>query len=307
MELDQRIHAVRRFNRFYTRHIGALREGLAGSPFPLTEARVLYELAHAPDTATAADLGRVLDLDAGYLSRILRSFETRGLVRKTRSATDGRRSHLELTPQGRRAFAPLNAHSTEETRAMLGQLTPGEQDRLAAAMRTIESLLGRTRAVAEPYLLRQHEPGDMGWVIARHGALYAREYGWDQRFEALVATIAARFIERHDPARERCWIAERAEQNVGSVFLVKKSKTVGQLRLLIVEPDARGLGIGERLVVECLRFARQAGYRKVELWTNSVLLAARHIYAKLGFRITHTERHTSFGHDLVGETWAVTL
>jgi DNA-binding MarR family transcriptional regulator/N-acetylglutamate synthase-like GNAT family acetyltransferase len=307
VNLDQRIHAVRRFNRFYTRQIGVLNEGLSGSPFPLTEARVLYELAHVPDPVSASDLGRALDLDPGYLSRILRGFEARGLVRKTRSRSDGRRSHLELTPQGRRAFAPLNARSHEETRKMLDALTPGEQERLAGAMRTIETLLARRNASAEPFLLRHHHAGDMGWVVSRHGALYAQEYGWDMRFEALVAQIVARFVEEFDPTRERCWIAEGAGGNVGSVFLVKKSKTTAQLRLLLVEPGARGLGIGERLVTECLRFARDAGYRKVELWTNSVLLTARRIYAKLGFRITHTERHRSFGHDLVGETWEINL
>jgi DNA-binding MarR family transcriptional regulator/GNAT superfamily N-acetyltransferase len=306
MDVHARIDAVRRFNRFYTRRIGVLRQGLSGSPFPLTEARVLYELAHR-DAPTAAELRRALDIDAGYLSRILKAFERRGLLRRTKSKADGRQSHLELTPQGRKAFAPLNARSHDEVRGMLGDLAAVEQERLVAAMATIETLLGERADAKLPYLLRTHGPGDMGWVVQSHGALYASEFGWDAHFEALVADIVAKFIERFDPVRERCWIAERDGENVGSVFLVKKSKTVGQLRLLLVDPKARGLGIGERLVAECLRFARQAGYTKVELWTNSVLVAARHIYAKLGFRMTHKERHRSFGHDLVGETWEIVL
>jgi len=307
MDIDVHIHAARRFNRFYTRRIGVLREGLSGSPFPLTEARVLYELAHRTHPATAAELARDLDLDAGYLSRILRSFVTRGLLRKTKSKADGRQSLLELTAQGHKAFAPLNARSHKEVGAMLGSLSGTEQERLVEAMQTIETLLGPRGEPRAPFLLRTHQPGDMGWVVQSHGELYAKEYGWDERFEALVAGIVARFIDRFDPKRERCWIAERDGENVGSVFLVKKSATVGQLRLLIVDPKARGLGIGERLVAECLRFARRAGYRKVDLWTNSVLLAARHIYAKLGFRMTHKERHESFGQSLIGETWELTL
>jgi DNA-binding MarR family transcriptional regulator/N-acetylglutamate synthase-like GNAT family acetyltransferase len=302
VELDGRIHTVRRFNRFYTRQIGLLHEGLAGSAFPLTEARVLYELAHR-ERPTATDLCRDLGLDAGYLSRILRSFEHRGLVQKTRSATDGRRSHLSLTARGEKAFAPLDARSHADAGAMLRSLAPPQQAKVVAAMRTIEALLHRDAGRPAPYVVRQHRPGDMGAVIRLHGMIYTREYGWDHTFEALVARIAARFIERHDPARERCWIAEQDGEVVGSVFLVKKSRTVGQLRLMIVDPRARGLGIGARLVDECLRFARRAGYRKVTLWTNSVLLAARHLYARAGFRLVHEERHRSFGKDLIGETW----
>ena len=306
MDLDERIHAVRRFNRFYTRQIGLLQEGLSGSPFPLTEARVLYELAHRT-RATATELRRDLGLDAGYLSRILRGFERRGLLAKTRSPDDGRQSHLTLTARGRKAFAPLNAQSHGEVGGLLGRLSPAEQTRVVDAMRTVETLLkGRPQAKA-PYVLRHHEPGDMGAVIRLHGAVYAREFGWDQTFEAVVAHIAAKFIERYDAKRERCWIAEVDGEVVGSVFLVKRSTTVGQLRLMIVDPKARGLGIGERLVSECVRFARQAGYRKVSLWTNSVLLAARHLYAKAGFRLVKKERHRSFGHDLIGETWELTL
>ena len=306
-ELDRRIGAVRRFNRFYTRQIGVLQEGLLGSPFSLTEVRVLYELAHR-DRPTAADLGRELGLDAGYLSRILRGFERRGLIEKARSHADGRETLLSLTKKGQRTFAPLDARSSAEIGGLLGRLSPHKQARLVEAMRTVEGLLGGAEPEPQtPFLLRSHQPGDMGWVVHRHGVLYAREYGWDERFEALVAEIAAAFILNFDPKRERCWIAERDGEIVGSVFLVKKSKTVAQLRLLLVEPAARGLGLGSRLVGECERFARQVGYRKIVLWTNSVLRAARHIYEEAGYRLAHEERHHSFGHDLIGETWELDL
>jgi len=303
---QQPVDAVRSFNRFYTKQIGVLREGLLGSAYSLTEVRVLYELAHRSQP-TASELVKELGLDAGYLSRILRNFERRGLVAKARSRADGRQSLLWLTARGSKAFAPLNARSHDEVAAMLARLSATEQGRLIDAMRTIQALLGGRAEPKVPYVLRSHRPGDMGWIIHRHGALYAQEYGWDETFEALVAEIAATFIRSFDPKRERCWIAEREGEIVGSVFLVQKSKTVGQLRLMYVEPNARGLGIGSRLVEECLRFARQVGYRKVVLWTNSVLLAARHIYEKVGFRLIHSEPHRSFGRDLVGETWELTL
>ena len=305
-DVKRRVDAVRSFNRFYTKQIGVLHEGLLGSPYSLTEVRVLYELAHR-EQPTAAELGKELGLDAGYLSRILRGFEKRGLVARVRSRTDGRQSLLSLTADGKKAFAPLNARSHDEVAGMLGRLSAAEQDRLIGAMRAIEMLLGARLEPKVPYLLRPHQPGDMGWIIHRHGALYAQEYGWDETFEALVAEIAAKFIQSFDPKRERCWIAEREGEIVGSVFLVRRSKTVGKLRLMYVEPKARGLGIGSRLVEECIRFARQAGYRKMVLWTNSVLAAARHIYEKAGFRLVHEEPHHSFGHDLVGETWELKL
>ncbi len=306
MEFDQLVEAIRRFNRFYTKQIGVLHEGLLGSQFSLTEVRVLYELAHR-EMPTATALAKELDLDPGYLSRILRRFETRRLVGKCASTTDGRQSLLSLTPRGRKVFAPLNARSHREVAAMLGPLSAAEQRHLLSAMATIERLLGDRPAPQVPYLLRPHQPGDMGWIIHRHGALYAQEYGWDERFEALVAEIAAHFIQHLDSKCERCWIAERDGNIVGSVFLVKKSKTVAQLRLLLVEPMARGLGIGSRLVSECVHFARQVGYRKIVLWTNSVLHAARHIYEETGFRLVHEEAHHSFGHDLIGETWELKL
>jgi len=305
-ELAQRIEAVRRFNRFYTKEIGVLHEGLLQSPFSLAEARVLYELAHR-ESSTAVELATELGLDAGYLSRILRGFERRGLLAKTRSTADGRRSFLALTKRGRAAFAPLDAGSRAEIGAILGRLSAADQTRLVETMSAIERLLSHVPCAKAPYLLRGHQPGDMGWVVQRHGALYAEEYGFNETFEALVAEIAARFIRRLDPKRERCWIAERDGANVGSVFLVSKSRTVAKLRLLLVEPSARGLGIGARLVEECLRFARQVRYRKITLWTNSVLHAARHLYEAAGFELVDEEPHHSFGQDLVGETWELKL
>jgi DNA-binding MarR family transcriptional regulator/GNAT superfamily N-acetyltransferase len=301
-----RVEAVRRFNRFYTKQIGALHEGLLQSPFSLTEVRVLYELAHR-ENITASELAKDLGLDAGYLSRILRRFEYCGFLDRTPSQTDGRRSHLRLTQQGQDAFAPLDQRSHDEVAAMLGKLSATKQNRLLDAIRTMEEVLAPQPGEKPPYLLRSHQPGDMGWIIHRHGVLYAQEYGWDEQFEALVAEIAAKFIQNFDPKRERCWIAERDGEIVGSVFLVKQSDEVAKLRLLLVEPTARGLGIGTRLVGECIRFARQVGYTTITLWTNDVLRAARHIYEKAGFRLVREEPHHSFGHDLVGQTWELTL
>src|SRR2546422_8550271 len=309
--LSPRIAAVRRFNRFYTRQIGLLQETLLRSPFSLAEARVLYELAHyAPTNATA--LGKELGLDAGYMSRILRGFEKRRLIDRNRSKTDGRQRLLRLTERGRRAFARLNRDSRREVGSLLQRLPQAGQQRLLGAMHAIEQLVGappahRTPPVPPSYVLRPHQPGDMGWIVHRHGALYAQEYGWDARFEALVAEIVAKFLKQYDPQRERCWIAELDGEMVGSVFLVRRSQAVAQLRLLLVEPHARGLGIGARLVDECVRFARRVGYRKMMLWTNDVLRAARHIYEKAGFQLTHEERHHSFGHALVGQTWELAL
>jgi DNA-binding MarR family transcriptional regulator/N-acetylglutamate synthase-like GNAT family acetyltransferase len=297
---------VRRFNRFYTRQIGVLQEHLLDSPFSLTEARVLYELAHQEQT-TASQLGEGLGLDRGYLSRLLRSFQQRRLVAKQPSPTDGRQQLLSLTDKGRATFAQLNARSREDIGVMLSKLAPADQERLVAAMQAIERLLGPAPESQVPYILRPPQPGDMGWVVQRHGALYADEYRWDAQFEALVAEIVAKFVRGFDSARERCWIAEKEGQNVGCVFLVRRSKTVAQLRLLLVEPQARGLSIGTRLVTECIRFARQVGYRKMMLWTNDVLHAARRIYERAGFRLVKKETHHSFGHDLVGQTWEMDL
>jgi DNA-binding MarR family transcriptional regulator/N-acetylglutamate synthase-like GNAT family acetyltransferase len=305
-ELDRRTAAVRRFNRFYTRQIGLLRHGYLRTPFSVAQARVLYEVAHR-DRTTAAALAGDLRLDPGSLSRILVRFAKRGLVDRRRSATDGRERLISLTRRGRAAFRTLNARSHAEIGAMLRALPPENQRRLVDAMRTIESVLGADAERTTPYLLRPHRPGDMGWVVHRHGVLYAEEYGWDEQFEALVAGIVARFLQRYDPRRERCWIAEKDGERVGSVFLVKKSSTVAQLRLLLVEPRARGLGVGRRLVEECIHFARQTGYRKITLWTNRNLHAARRIYEAAGFRLVHQEPHHSFGHDLIGQTWELRL
>jgi DNA-binding MarR family transcriptional regulator/GNAT superfamily N-acetyltransferase len=305
-DVSQYAETMRRFNRFYTRQIGVLHEKLLRSPFSLTEARVIYELAHHEKT-TATELGNQLGLDAGYLSRILRGFKERGLIDKQPSKTDGRQSLLWLTQPGQEAFAKLNTASHNEIKAMLGALSAGEQARLVQAMHTIEDLLGARSEHRVPYILRPPGPGDMGWVVYRHGALYAQEYSWDEQFEALVADIVAKFMQHYDPKRECCWIAEKDGENVGSVFLVNQSDTLAKLRLLLVEPKARGLGIGTRLVDECVRFARQVGYHKITLWTNSVLLAARHIYEEAGFDLVDEEPHHSFGHDLVGETWELNL
>lgn len=304
--VDPTIEIVRGFNRFYTRKIGVLREGDLDSPFSLTEVRVLYELAHRESPA-AAELAQDLGLDPGYLSRMLSGFERRGLIERKPSAHDARRSLLSLTPQGRATFAPLDAKAREDIERMLGGLAPDSRSRLITAMRSIETVLGAPAPSPEPYLVRNHRPGDMGWVVHRHGLLYAQEYGWDERFEALVARIVADFIQHEDPEKERCWIAERHGEIVGSVFLVKKSKTVAKLRLLLVEPSARGLGIGSRLVGECERFARQAGYRKIILWTNNVLKDARRIYERAGYRLVREEPHQQFGEGLVGETWELAL
>jgi DNA-binding MarR family transcriptional regulator/N-acetylglutamate synthase-like GNAT family acetyltransferase len=304
--LEDRVSAVRHFNRFLTRRIGVLREGLLHSPYSLTEARILFELAQR-DNLTASDLCRDLGLDPGYLSRTLARLEQQGLMDKARSENDGRQRLLRLTPAGEKAFALLDKRSHDEVLEMLSGLAEDDQRRLLKAMRTIEAVLDRDFKFSEPFLLRQHEPGDMGWVTHRHGVLYAQEYGWDERFEALVAQIVADFINNYNPARERCWIAEMNGEIVGSVFVVQASETVAKLRLLLVEPKARGLGLGSRLVQECIRFARRSGYQKLTLWTNDVLLAARHIYEQAGFKLVAQEAHHSFGHDLVGETWELEL
>jgi DNA-binding MarR family transcriptional regulator/GNAT superfamily N-acetyltransferase len=305
-DLQARTDAVRRFNRFFTRRIGVLREGLLHTPFSLTEARIMFEIANREE-ATASDLSRGLGLDPGYLSRILAGLERRGLVEKAPSETDARRRILSLTSEGREAFSVLDARSREEIAELLGGLSEEEQRRLLEAMRTIEGVLDRGLKFSEPFFVRPHEPGDMGWVVQRHGELYFREYGWDERFEGLVARIVADFIDGYDPARERCWVAEMEGERVGCVFCVKGSDTVAKLRLLLVEPGARGLGLGGRLVDECIRFARSRGYDKLTLWTNSVLDVARRIYEERGFRLIAEEEHHSFGKDLVGQNWELEL
>jgi DNA-binding MarR family transcriptional regulator/N-acetylglutamate synthase-like GNAT family acetyltransferase len=301
------VEAVRHFNRFYTRQIGVLSEGLLDSPFSLAEARVLYELANR-ERPTAGEIGDALGLDAGYLSRILRRFADQKLLRRETSESDGRQRHLVLTKKGRSTQAKLDLRSSNQIDTMLRTLPSAERHRLTEAMHTIAEVLGASSSQsAADVSLRPHRPGDMGWVVHRHGVLYWQEYGWDERFEALVAGVVAKFIEHFDPALERCWIAEREGEIVGSVFLVAQSKTVAKLRLLYVEPSARGLGIGKRLVSECVQAARDLGYRKIVLWTQSELVAARGIYREAGFQLVREETHRSFGPELVAEVWELTL
>jgi DNA-binding MarR family transcriptional regulator/GNAT superfamily N-acetyltransferase len=312
LDLADRVAAVRHFNRFYTARIGVLHAGYADSPFSLTEARVLYEIRER-DRPTATDIGRDLDLDAGYLSRILRRFQKLGFIRKETSPTDARQSLLSLTPRGRKAFAPVEARSARHVGAMLDALTTAQQDDLVAALHTAETLLAgkpqqSSRETPSPQpILRQPRAGDFGWIVERHGMLYGQEYGWGGNFEGVCAQIVADFVNTFDPRCERGWIAELDGRNVGCVLLVKDKPGVARLRLLLVEPSARGLGIGTRLTDECIRFARERGYRKMTLWTHSVLTAARAIYARAGFTLTSSEPKQSFGRDVVSEHWDLTL
>jgi DNA-binding MarR family transcriptional regulator/GNAT superfamily N-acetyltransferase len=313
MKSSDHIEAVRAFNRFYTKQIGILRDGLLYNPFSLAETRVLYELAHRRDL-TAKELCRDLDLDPGYLSRTLRDFGRRNLVARHPVPSDGRSCRLALTVLGHKQFSELEARSNSVVEKMLAHLSGPEQQRLVAAMRSIETALAprdesteSASPVRRSYNVRHHRPGDMGWVVARHGSLYASEYGYDMRFEALVAEIVAHFVQNFDSKRERCWIAEMDGEPVGSVFLVKLTDKVAKLRLLLVEPRARGLGIGKRLVDECIRFARERGYKKIKLWTQSELDAARGIYRAAGFTIIGRKRHRDFGKPLVAETWELKL
>ena len=307
-QIDPRVAAVRRFNRFYTRQIGVLRKTFLGSPYSLTEARVLYEIANDHAT-TASEIGRKLDLDAGYLSRTLRAFEKRGLIVRKRSARDTRQSHLALSLRGRRAFAPLEERSQHDAKAMLGKLAVANRARLIGAMHTIETLLAGEISIKRRrrYTLRAPIPGDFGWVIKRHAELYRQEYGWKEPFEALCAQIVADCVNKNDHNRERCWIAEIDGENVGCVFLAKESATVARIRLLLVDPTARGLGLGTRLVDECVRFGRRAGYKKITLWTHRVLASARHIYQKAGFKLVRSERHRNWGPPVVSEHWDLEL
>ncbi|MBV8199764.1 MAG: MarR family transcriptional regulator [Acidobacteria bacterium] len=305
-DFDQQVAQVRRFNRFYTRQIGVLDEGLLASPYSLTEVRVLYELAHR-EQPTATEVGKALGLDGGYLSRILRGFQQRGLIDSSPSAADGRQNLLRLTRQGRETFATLDARARDAIGALLGRLPSPDRRRLAGAMQTVATLLGGDGAPDEPFVLRPARPGDLGWIVHRHGVLYGHEHGFDQRFEGLVAEIVAKFVRDFDPVRERFWIAERDGEIVGSVCLVKESETLARLRLLLVEPKARGLGLGRRLVGECIHFARQAGYRKITLMTDSGLHAARHLYEDAGFRLVQEEPHRAWGPDCVTQTWEVDL
>ena len=300
------VSAIRHFNRFYTRQIGVLQEHPYRSQFSLTEVRVLYELAYQKNL-TAGELCHDLGLDRGYLSRMLRNFEAQGLITTATSSSDRRRIFLSLSDKGRKVFAPLDRRSSAEISAILALHPPSKQKALLGAMREIEGILAPASR-PKTYSLRPHKPGDMGWIVHRHGKLYAQEYNYDVRFEALVAEVVTEFIQNFDAKRERCWIAEREDEILGSVFLVKVSKGVAKLRLLFVEPSARGLGIGRRLVAECVSFARCAGYKKLVLWTQSELSAARHLYEEAGFKLIKSEPHQSWGRkDLVAETWELKL
>ncbi|HYN81640.1 MAG TPA: bifunctional helix-turn-helix transcriptional regulator/GNAT family N-acetyltransferase [Gemmatimonadaceae bacterium] len=302
------IRSVRKFNRFYTRHVGLLQERRLRTPFSLAEARILYELGTGK-RIIAVELSRKLDMDFGYLSRSLRSLERRHLIRRSRSSNDGRQQILDLTPSGRAAFRSLDYRSSDQIGKILAVLSGAAQQQLADAMGAIEGLLspGVGTPDAGRIKLRSHRPGDMGWVVERHGALYSSEYGWDERFEGIVAGIVSDFIRNFDPVSDRCWIAELDARRVGSVFVVRKSDTTAKLRLLLVEPEARSVGLGSRLVDECIAFAGRAGYRKLTLWTNDVLHAARRIYESRGFKLAKEEPHTLFGSGLVGQTWDLKL
>jgi DNA-binding MarR family transcriptional regulator/predicted GNAT family acetyltransferase len=306
---DDAIAEIRRFNRFYTRYIGVVNSSVLKTEFSLAEARVLYEVANR-ETPTATAVGKALGMDPAHVSRILRAHQRHGLIARERSETDGRQALLRLTAKGRKTFGTLDARSRDLVERMLAGLPPGGPARMLGAMRTIEELLGEgaaERRGPRPFVLRTHQAGDMGWVVARHGVLYTKEHGWDDTFEALVAEICAEFILKFDPKKERCWIAEQDGENVGSIFLVRKTDKVAKLRLLIVEPTARGSGIGRRLVTECVRHARQVGYKKMTLWTQSHLHAARKLYEEAGFKLTKSWPVHSWGKDMVSETWDLDL
>ncbi|HEV7608506.1 MAG TPA: helix-turn-helix domain-containing GNAT family N-acetyltransferase [Steroidobacteraceae bacterium] len=304
--MTDHVETIRAFNRFYTRQIGLLEESLLDSGFTLTECRVLYELAHRT-APTAAQIGNALGLDAGYLSRILAKFEQRKLVRRTDSKQDVRAAHVGLTAAGRKAFAPINAAAREHIDGLLKPLGAGDVGALTDAMGVVRRVLGDSRAEPNAYQLRDLEVGDVGWIVHRQAMLYTREYGWDTTYEALVADILSGFIKSFDAQRERSWIAERDGQIIGSVFVMRESDDVAKLRLLYVEPSARGLGVGRHLVDECIRFARAKGYKKLTLWTNDCLTAARKIYLAAGFKLVKEKKHHSFGKDLVGQTWDLDL
>jgi DNA-binding MarR family transcriptional regulator/GNAT superfamily N-acetyltransferase len=301
----ERIDAVRAFNRFYTRVLGLLDEGLVRTSYSLTEARVLFEIAQT-DRVGVAELRGSLDLDPGYLSRILARFEADGLVLRERSAEDGRRQVIRLTVTGREAFGSLDASSSEAVADLLGSVSAGDQARLLDSMRTIERVLSRAARPTE-VTLRPLRAGDLGWVVQRHGVLYAEEYGWDETFEALVARIVADYVDARDPARDNAWVAEADGERVGCVFCVHKDQRIAQLRLLLVEPSARGMGVGSRLVDACVDFARAAGYREMVLWTNSVLDAARRIYQRAGFELIDEEPNPAFGQQLTAQHWGRAL
>jgi DNA-binding MarR family transcriptional regulator/GNAT superfamily N-acetyltransferase len=305
-DLVRQIAAVRRFSRFYTRKLGIIEPKLLGSPWTLQEARIIYEIAQRQN-CTATELVRTLGLDAGFLSRTLQAMQRRRIVTRKPSKTDRRVTEIALTAKGRAAFADLDGRSRGEVAALLGGLDAVERTAVVAAMTTIGRVLEPAARQPTGFVLRSHRPGDIGWIVSRHGALYADEYGWDISFEALAAEIAAQFIKSYDPSREHCWIAEIDGEPVGSILLVKASDDVAKLRLLLLERRARGLGVGRALTEQCIRFARQAGYQSITLWTQSILVAARGVYQRAGFVLVGTEPHRSFGQSLIGETWELKL
>ena len=305
-EVQDNVSKIREFNRFYTRKIGVLREELLHSKFSLTESRIIYELANNK-IKTASDLCKELGLDPGYISRILQRFEEKGIVNRKTSEEDGRTRIIQLTNVGLKEFELLNKRSNEEIEDILNDLPKGDQKQLLTAMSTIEKILNRNLKFSEPFFLRSFESGDMGWVVHRHGVLYREEYGWNEEFEALVAEIVSDFIKNYKPEKERCWIAEMNGEIVGSVFVVKLDDKVAKVRLLLVEPKARVVVLGSRLVEECIKFAKNAGYEKITLWTNSILVEARYIYKKEGFSLVESEDYHGFGKDLTGETWNLNL
>jgi DNA-binding MarR family transcriptional regulator/GNAT superfamily N-acetyltransferase len=300
------VAAVRAFNRFYTRLLGLLEEGLLHSPYTLTEVRVLFELSSRGSTEVA-DLRRALDLDAGYLSRMLARLDAEGLVSRQRSADDARRQTVALTEQGRRTFAELDARSSDQIRVLLDKLSEVDRRRLVGAMATIRELLDSSESRKNTIVLRDFLPGEIGWVVQRHGALYAQEYGWDATFEAMVAKIMADYAAGHDPRREAAWVAEVDGEPVGCILCVRDDDSTARLRVLLVEPGTRGMGVGGRLVEECLRFARRAGYRRMVLLTYDVLADARRIYQRAGFQLAHEQKAHAYGHDLVEQEWATDL
>jgi len=299
------VAAVRRFNRFYTRAIGVLERSYMGGPYTLAENRVLYEVAQG-DGVTPGAIAQALDLDAGYLSRMLGRLERDGLVARTRSRSDGRSVTLSLTPQGAAFFATLNAKTVDRVESLIGDLSAPQKAQLATALDTAQALMA-PQAEKAPIVLRPHRTGDMGWVTERHGVFYGQAYGWAPKIEAVTARICADFLDNFDPERERCWIAERGGERLGSVFMVKESEDVARLRLLLLEPAARGEGLGRRLVDACIAFAREKGYREIVLWTHEVLTAARGIYAAAGFELVDSYVHDDFGKPEVSETWRLVL
>jgi DNA-binding MarR family transcriptional regulator/GNAT superfamily N-acetyltransferase len=301
-----RIAAFRRFNRFYTQKIGVLDRSYLQSEFSVAEARVLYELAQRGET-TASEISANLGLDMGYLSRILAKLEGQQLIRRTPGEQDARQRFIQLTPKGRKAMSTLDSRSEEQAGSLLAKLTDPQQASVLQAMSQIQAALGDSQATGEPYIIRTHRTGDLSWIAYRHAVLYSQEYGWNQAFEALVLEITAHFLEHYDPETECCWVAERSGEILGFVLLVKRSKQIAKLRLLLVEPTARGLGIGKRLVEECIRFSREKGYEKIVLWTHSNLTAARGIYQKAGFQLVSTGSHEDFGPRVTAETWELAL